>query len=159
MIRRMRIATILVGLLALAAIVVPLGLAARPVPVAGVARVALERPTVAAIVVLPTPRDCNRGRAAWTPLEVRCVIRRTFPPGLVAAALCVAWAESRDQPRTVGSLGERGVFQLHPVHRAWIGEARWRRMFDPVTNAAVALVLVRHAGWSPWSTAGRCGAA
>ena len=51
--------------------------------------------------------------------------------------------------------GERGIFQIHPVHRAWLG-ARWARLFDPVENARAARDLHRRAGWQPWTTADAC---
>jgi soluble lytic murein transglycosylase-like protein len=103
-----------------------------------------------------TPRACNAGRPAWTRAEIRCAIRRTFPR-TAATALCIAWHESRLDPRAVGNAGERGIFQIHPVHRAWLG-GRWARMFDPVENARAARDLHRTSGysWRPWSTAGRC---
>lgn len=99
--------------------------------------------------------SCNTGRARWTRAEIRCAIRRAFPAGQRATALCVAWHESRFDPRAVGRAGERGLFQIHPVHRAWLG-ARWARLFDPAVNASVARQLQRRAGWAPWSTSSAC---
>jgi hypothetical protein len=102
----------------------------------------------------PTPRDCNDARPRWTRAEIVCAIRRTFPRDPITAT-CIAWRESRLDPRAVGRLGERGIFQLHPVHRAWLG-TRWAKMFDPVENARAARDLYRQAGWAPWSTANAC---
>jgi len=101
------------------------------------------------------PEACNQGRARWTRAEVVCAIRRVFPAD-PSTALCIAWRESRLDPHATGRLGERGLFQLHPVHRAWLGARRWARMYEPVANARAARDLVRRAGWSPWSTAPGC---
>jgi hypothetical protein len=108
-----------------------------------------------------TPRACNTGRPAWTTAEIRCAIRRTFPSS-PTVALCIAWRESRLDPRAVGHAGERGIFQIHPVHASWLGP-RWRKMFDPVENARAARNLTRmpdgnggRQGWRPWSTAHAC---
>jgi len=69
-----------------------------------------------------------------------------------ATALRVAECESGLNPRAVGSAGERGLFQVHPVHRAWLG-ARWDQLFDPAVNVAVAFEMWTTQGWGPWSCA------
>lgn len=69
-----------------------------------------------------------------------------------ATALRVAACESGMNPAAVGAAGERGLFQIHPVHAPALG-ARWAQMFDPATNIAVAHELYRTQGWRPWSCA------
>ncbi len=69
-----------------------------------------------------------------------------------ARALAVARCESRLDPAAVGGAGERGLFQIHPVHAAWLGP-RWDALFDPVVNVAVAHEMWRTQGWRPWSCA------
>ena len=51
--------------------------------------------------------------------------------------------------RSVGDAGERGLFQIHPVHFGWVNESR---LFEPLYNARIAFRL-SHGGrdWSPWS--------
>lgn len=68
-----------------------------------------------------------------------------------AAALRVAECESHLYPRAVGAAGERGLFQIHPVHRSWLG-ARWDRLFEPMVNARVAYGMSDGGtNWSAWS--------
>jgi hypothetical protein len=52
-------------------------------------------------------------------------------------------------PHAIGSQGERGIFQIHPVHFAW---AQPRRLFDPVWNARVAYRLSSGGrDWHAWT--------
>lgn len=52
-------------------------------------------------------------------------------------------------PRSMGDAGERGLFQIHPVHFGWLNE---RRLFEPRYNARAAYRL-SHGGrnWSHWT--------
>lgn len=51
--------------------------------------------------------------------------------------------------RAVGRHGERGLFQIHPVHFSW---AQPSRLFDPVWNSRVAYRLSRGGtSWRAWS--------
>jgi soluble lytic murein transglycosylase-like protein len=155
-------ARLAVALVGLAAFYAPI--AARTLPDAAQPAQTAERPAAAAWAAgmtriephrsRPSPRDCNGGPVRWSRAEIACAIRRTFPADPVVAT-CIAWRESRLEPRAVGRLGERGLFQIHPVHRAWLG-ARWARLFDPVENARAARDLQRRAGWRPWSTSSAC---
>ena len=79
---------------------------------------------------------------------VRAVICDVFG-SRCAAALRVARCESRLDPRALGAAGERGLFQVHPVHFSW---AKPRRLFEPRWNALVARRL-SHGGtdWEAWT--------
>jgi len=52
-------------------------------------------------------------------------------------------------PHALGGEGERGLFQIHPVH---FGTFDKRRLFEPRYNA-IAAFRISHAGrdWSAWS--------
>jgi hypothetical protein len=69
-------------------------------------------------------------------------------------ALSVAWCESNYNPGVVGGAGERGLFQIHPVHIPNLGPyGGWDAMFDPSANIAYAYALYSGSGWGPWSCA------
>jgi len=70
-------------------------------------------------------------------------------------ALAVGWCEmgSRWNPQALGRAGERGVFQLHPIH-AWRWADYWEGSMIPSRNAEMAHDLFLEFGWSPtWSCA------
>lgn len=77
-------------------------------------------------------------------------IRRVFG---TEYAVQVAVCESGLNPNAVGSHGERGLFQIHPVHISSIQKAgfTWDQMFDPNANIAYAKLLYGWQGWNPWS--------
>jgi hypothetical protein len=155
-----RLAVALIGLAAvyspILARVAPDGVlparAAQP-PAAAAWAAGMTRIEPAARAPQPDP-DCNAGAYRWTRAEIRCLIRSTWPRD-ARRAICIATLESRLDPRAVGRAGERGLFQIHPVHRRWLG-ARWSRLFEPVANVRAARDLERRAGWSPWSTSRAC---
>lgn len=70
-------------------------------------------------------------------------------------ALSVVYCESRFNPGTVGAAGERGLFQIHPVHIPYLAERgmTWDSMFDPASNIAYAYDLYNRSGWGPWTCA------
>lgn len=85
------------------------------------------------------------------------VIGRRFGPH-AGKALRVARCESGFDPRAVGRAGERGIFQIHPIH--WRGPKGLVRLmgidpaalFDPVVNTEVAYKLSRGGtDWSAWT--------
>lgn len=57
--------------------------------------------------------------------------------------------------RAVGAAGERGLLQVHPIHRPTIAVLgmTWDDMFDPWANARFGLWLYQRQGWQPWSCA------
>lgn len=76
-------------------------------------------------------------------------IRQVFPASTEGAAIRVARCESRLDRFAVGRAGERGLFQIHPIHFSW---AQPRRLFDPVWNSRIAYRLSRGGTtWRHWS--------
>jgi hypothetical protein len=74
------------------------------------------------------------------------VIVERFGP-MAESACYVAWRESRYNPWATGALGERGLFQLHPLHA--------RSTYDPAANVQYAYELsvggtnwCRHWAWT-----------
>jgi len=58
-------------------------------------------------------------------------------------------------PLAVGSLGERGLFQLHPVHASKF--ASWDDAFIPSENVRVAYGLYADYGsWFHWRFSAEC---
>lgn len=79
-----------------------------------------------------------------------------FGPAVAEQAVRVAWCESEHVERATGALGERGVLQLHPVHRelaARLGYT-WDEMYLAGPNAVVAAALYESEGWRPWACRG-----
>jgi hypothetical protein len=71
-----------------------------------------------------------------------------------AKALSVVRCESGFNPGVVGGAGERGLFQIHPVHAPNLGAyGGWDAMFDPAANIAYAYALFSGSGWGPWTCA------
>lgn len=81
------------------------------------------------------------------------VICAAFGPSLCAWAVCIAEHESGLNPGAVGRGGERGLFQIHPVH---FGRFDPGSLFDPAYNAAAAYQIYRSSGPSAWTTARSC---
>lgn len=70
-------------------------------------------------------------------------------------ALSVVRCESSFNAGTVGAAGERGLFQIHPVHIPYLQDRgmTWDSMFDPASNIAYAYDLYSRSGWGPWTCA------
>jgi soluble lytic murein transglycosylase-like protein len=67
-------------------------------------------------------------------------------------AVCIAWHESKLDPRAVGTLGEEGMFQILPSTGEWIAETwGWECYdgFDPATNTMMGVWLLRQ-GYDDW---------
>lgn len=85
--------------------------------------------------------------------DIEALICSTFVNDC-AKALSVAWCESNYNPGVVGAAGERGIFQIHPVHIPRLGPyGGWDAMFDPSSNIAYAYALYSSSGWGPWTCA------
>lgn len=82
---------------------------------------------------------------------VRSIICSVFTGTRCGPAIRVAKCETGGtfSPRALGSAGERGLFQIHPVH---FGSFDKRRLFEPRYNTRAAFRLSRGGrDWSPWS--------
>lgn len=126
------------------AIVGPLTLSTLHLPVATSG--ALRRP-----VGTPVPQPSG----SPAPLSVEDIIRDVWPDDVEERALAIAYRESRFVP-TAANACCFGLFQIHyAAHRAWLaayGVTSPADLFDPTTNAVVALALYQQAGWGPWQT-------
>lgn len=82
--------------------------------------------------------------AASTPGGCPSLIIEVFGP--TAGAACrVAQCESGFDWNATGAAGERGIFQLHPVHGAYSS-------YDPYTNVSYAYQLSQGGtNWGPWT--------
>jgi soluble lytic murein transglycosylase-like protein len=72
-----------------------------------------------------------------------------------ATACAVLVCESQGDPSATGSLGERGLMQLHPVHAGRFEAHGWSfaDAYDPSRNLAIAHEIWSEQGWNPWSCA------
>ncbi len=61
----------------------------------------------------------------------------------------VAYCESRLDARATSPAGDRGLFQIAPLHSARVG-GDLSLLYDPEINANVAFQLYQERGWSPW---------
>lgn len=68
-------------------------------------------------------------------------------------ALKIAYCESRFHSNSIGGVGERGLFQIHPIHTRRIEKLGWTfdDMFNPYRNTDLAYILFKEQGWEPWS--------
>lgn len=95
--------------------------------------------------------------AACSPTDVSL---QHFPQSQWANARCIVHHESRGNPRAMGGAGERGLYQIHPVHRSTFTAVTgrpWSAAYEPGPNGQFAAHLWRQQGWRPWSTARVCG--
>lgn len=96
------------------------------------------------------PRQAERFGRYWPPTRATVLLAVRDRFGAHAAqARAIAWCESRWWPYAVGAAGERGPFQIHPVHYGWVDE---ERLWDPWYSAQVAWRLSQGGtDWSPWT--------
>lgn len=93
---------------------------------------------------------------------VQCIVRRTLNRNGGGWAWetwsCIAYRESKWIPTATGAAGERGIFQIHPIHQAWLSDERWAMLYDPEVNTLTAVELYHRAGdsFDPWTTRGGC---
>ena len=91
--------------------------------------------------------------APLTPRAAICQVFRPCAPALrVAACESAGWRPGerlRFYTYALGAAGERGLFQIHPVHFGWLNE---QRLFDPLYNARIAYRLSRGGtSWRHWT--------
>lgn len=104
----------------------------------------------------PAPAPTATPVPTAQPTSVPDLISRYWP-GNDAKAIRVASCETGGtfNPRATGKAAERGIFQLHPVHRSWI-EPRWGwdAMYTVRANVEAAWSLYSREGWGPWACGG-----
>lgn len=130
-------------------------------------------PVRAGAVLTPTPVPTPEPTPAPTAVPVLVAVVRPVPPPVVPqtaiealvcryfgahcwTALQVMWCESGGKPWKTGVRGERGLFQIHPIHASGnVVRAgyTWDQMYEPEPNVAVALFMWSNSGWEPWSCA------
>jgi len=90
-----------------------------------------------AMEALPCDWDCAGAAGVWR---------------FIRDGAHVSFCESGQQPEKEGLLGERGVFQLHPIHAGRFKAHGWayQDAYDPVKNIVVAHELYLDQGWRPW---------
>lgn len=91
-------------------------------------------------------RTCKTGRAC-----AKAVLPHYFENWRYALRIVDCETGHTYSGRTRGSAGERGWFQIHPVHFGWLDE---NRLWDVRYNSSIARRLSRHGrDWSPWTCA------
>ena len=102
------------------------------------------------------PYDAQVHQGAVAPAGDGCIVSdlerpcMPIPEDMQANIVAVVQCESRWDPRAVGMLGERGLLQIHPIHRAPMAKAgldfgqegdrlRW------------AIRIFEGNGWGPWA--------
>jgi len=66
----------------------------------------------------------------------------------------VVHCESTWNPDVTGQAGERGLWQIHPVHRHTFEQVTgqpWSQAYDPFWNSRFARWLYDTQGWRPWT--------
>jgi len=102
--------------------------------------------------------DAREISEALTPeQEVRLAVDRWFEPWAQPTALCIVERESGFDPFAVGSAGEVGIGQTHPIH-AWAYD--WERLRSGDVDYQVGVMHDQARGgtwWLPWlAQKGRC---
>lgn len=90
-------------------------------------------------------------------------VQAIFPEREWSTAHCISYYETRGQAdpnAAIGIYGERGRFQIHPIHASrftahgWVFEVD---AHDPWKNTVIAYEIWQdNLGWTPWSTKGFC---
>ena len=103
---------------------------------------------VACVLALMTAAGTSTAEGRGTgPRQVRAIICDVFGDRC-GQALRVARCESNLEPWAVGRAGERGIYQIHPIHFGWLDEAR---LWNPRYNAQAAFKLSKRGrDWTPW---------
>lgn len=125
------------------------GVELTPEPEVEVSSITIERQPSGEIVVTNPPE------APVAPGELADLVC-SFSWDCQTAKRVIA-CESSWNPQAVGRVGERGLAQVHPVHRERIAAMgySWDDMFDPRVNLEVAWSIYVDAGhsWRPWTCA------
>lgn len=102
---------------------------------------------VAVLIVLMVAADASSANKH----QIRSTICSVFTGVRCGPAIRVATCETGGtlDPNSRGAAGERGLFQIHPVHFGWLDE---RRLYEPLFNARIAYRLSRGGtNWRPWT--------
>lgn len=90
----------------------------------------------------------------YSAAEVQAIIVSIWPADQQTQALAIAWRESNDKP-TAQNFCCYGLFQIHyQANQAWlnsVGISNPAQLFDPKTNAYIALLMYQRSGWAPWN--------
>ena len=116
------------------------------------------RPTTTTVAGTVNPVPSAAARPAGPVAdEIRAGFAR-FGAVVAEQAVDVATCESDLVETAEGNLGERGVLQIHPVHREMIERLgySWDDMYRAGPNAVVAAELYSSEGWRPWRGSGYC---
>ena len=111
--------------------------------------------TTPATTTPPTPPTTTPAPVSTAgPAEVEAIIRAVWPDELEDRAIEIARRESNLDPTARNSCCY-GLYQVYwSVHRSWLsglGITSADQLYDPATNARVALALYERAGgWGPW---------
>ena len=103
---------------------------------------------------LPTFQGNLPGVEQWRELVVEI-----FGEGQADYVLCIMQYESGGNVAAVGSSGERGLLQIHPVHDTWLLSRGWEpyQMFSARENLLAAYAISQGGvDFSDWTTAGYC---
>ena len=75
-----------------------------------------------------------------------------WPAYLWPTVACIVQRESRGDPYAVGSAGERGLMQVHPVTWPYLAQYGITpdSLFDPTTNIRAGYLLYQVNGLAPW---------
>ena len=108
--------------------------------------------------------DYTKGAPASELTSDLALANRHFRPGRVEWALRTSWCESRNRDDLVGSAGEVGRWQIHPI---WLKNDDVKAILGsmpptpdtlalPEINAEVASYIVENYGPGQWSTGYGC---
>ena len=81
--------------------------------------------------------------------RARAAVCQVFTPCAPAMRVVRCETGGTYDARARGGAGERGLFQIHPVHFGWVDE---RRLYEPLYNARIAYRLSRGGtSWRAWT--------
>lgn len=117
------------------------------VGVAGQQRRLAAQPRLAEPTPLPEGYAAPAGYVLWVTGPYSAV---EVPFAFAVQAVAVAQCESRFNPAAVGHAGEKGILQIHPIHRARMAEAGLD-FESEADRLRYAVALWQRSSWSPWS--------
>lgn len=110
--------------------------------------------------VTATPTEVPRARPASRSGREAVVdlAERHFPAGTAEYATRIAWCESSFNPNADTNPPYIGLWQIDPALHGWRTVAiygRWRSLYEPEVNAAVAAHILADQGWGAWPVCSR----